>query len=53
MLIRVTLAIATVIVLFAAIPAPVIGGRPAAFAYDASTPLGGLASGGGNLIPLW
>jgi hypothetical protein len=55
MLITITLALAVVIALLATIPAsaPVTGG-PAAFGYnDNITAIGSMASGGGNLVPLW
>ena len=55
MLITITLALAVVIALLATIPAsaPVTGG-PAAFGYtDNTTAIDGMASGGGNLVPLW
>jgi len=55
MLITITLALAVVIALLATIPAsaPVTGG-PAAFGYNDDTrAIDGMASGGGNLVPLW
>jgi hypothetical protein len=55
MLITLTLALAIVIALLATIPASApVTGEPAAFAYnDSTTAIGGMASGGGNLVPLW
>jgi hypothetical protein len=55
MLIALTLALAVMIALLATIPAsaPVTGG-PATFGYnDSTTWIDGMASGGGNLVPLW
>ena len=56
MLITITLALAVVIALLATIPAsaPVTGGGPAAFGYNDNTrAIASMASGGGNLVPLW
>jgi hypothetical protein len=54
MLITITLALAVAIGLLATIPAsaPVTGGSAAFHSSDNTTEVG-LASGGGNLVPLW